>query len=69
MKDKLDCIKIETTAQYTKLTVRDSTLEDTGDYTLEVKNITGVATEIIKVIILGANYFYLIQNVCTYKGF
>lgn len=53
MKDKLDRIKIETTAKYTKLTVRETTLDDTGDYTLEVKNITGVATEIIKVIILG----------------
>lgn len=55
MKDKLERIKIETTAQYTKLMVRETTLEDTGDYTLEVKNITGAATEIIKVIILGEN--------------
>lgn len=53
MKDKLDCIKIETTAKYTKLMVCETTLDDTGDYTLEVKNVTGVVTEIIKVIILG----------------
>lgn len=53
MKDKLDHIKIETTAKYTKLMVRETTLDDTGDYTLEVKNVAGVATEIIKVIILG----------------
>lgn len=55
MKDTLDRIKIETTAKYTKLTVRETTLDDTGDYTLEVKNITGVTTEIIKVVILGEN--------------
>lgn len=53
MKDTLERIKIETTAKYTQLMVRETTLDDTGDYTLEVKNIAGVATDIIKVIILG----------------
>jgi len=56
MKDKLDRIKIETTAKFTKLTVRESTLDDTGDYSLEVKNVTGTASEVIKVIILGENF-------------
>lgn len=55
MKDKLDRIKIETTAKFTKLTVRETTIDDTGDYSLEVKNVTGTATEVIKVIILGEN--------------
>lgn len=62
MKDKLDRIKIETTAKYTKLMVRETTLDDTGDYTLEVKNITGIATEIIKVIILGKKDIFFVQN-------
>lgn len=57
MKDTLDRIKIETTAKFTKLTVRETTIDDTGDYTLEVKNITGTATEVIKVIILGKEHF------------
>lgn len=53
MKDKLDRIKIETTATYTKITVRETTIDDTGDYTLQVKNDSGMATESVKVIILG----------------
>lgn len=58
MKDKLDRIKIETTAKFTKLTVRETTIYDTGDYSLEVKNVTGIATEVIKVVILGENFTF-----------
>lgn len=66
MKDKLDRIKIETTAKYTKLTVRETTIDDTGDYTLEVKNVVGIVTEIIKVIILGKKKLYhFILKVCV----
>lgn len=61
MKDKLDRIKIETTAKFTKLTVRETTIDDTGDYTLEVKNVTGTATEVIKVIILGEKHFIFLK--------
>lgn len=60
MKDKLDRIKIETTVKSTKLTVRETSLEDTGNYTLEVKNVVGIATEIVKVIILGKLWFVII---------
>lgn len=53
MKPKLDRIKIESTATYTKLDVRETTIADTGNYTLQVKNDLGMARETIKVIILG----------------
>lgn len=53
MKANLERIKMETTATYTKLTVRETTIHDTGNYTLKVKNDLGMATETIKVIILG----------------
>lgn len=53
LKDSLDRIKIDSNGKYTHLTIRDTTINDTGDYTLEVKNAVGVATEVIKVIILG----------------
>lgn len=56
---ELDRVKIETTAKYTKLTVRETTIDDTGDYTLEVKNVAGIATEIIKVVILGEYHISL----------
>ncbi|KAJ8416943.1 hypothetical protein AAFF_G00328210 [Aldrovandia affinis] len=49
---ELDRVKVETTGKYTKLTVRETTIDDTGNYALEVKNITGTAREVIKVIIL-----------------
>lgn len=45
-------VKIQSTAKFTKLTVLDTTIDDTGEYTLEVKNITGLITEKIKVVIL-----------------
>lgn len=53
LKDSLDRIKIDNNGSYTHLTIRDTTINDTGEYTLEVKNAIGVATEVIKVIILG----------------
>lgn len=69
MKDKLDRIKIETTAKFTKLTVRETTIYDTGDYSLEVKNVTGTATEVIKVIILGENFtfYFSVQVLQVYS--
>lgn len=53
LKDSLDRIKIESNGKYTHLVIRDTTINDTGDYMLEVKNALGMATEVIKVIILG----------------
>ncbi|KAJ8012935.1 hypothetical protein DPEC_G00048050, partial [Dallia pectoralis] len=44
--------KTQTTRTFSQLTVLDTTIDDTGDYTLEVKNVTGETSEIIKVIIL-----------------
>lgn len=58
MKDTLDRTKIESTGKYTHLVIRETTINDTGDYTLEVKNDVGMATEVIKVIILGKQEFY-----------
>lgn len=46
-------VKIQSTAKFSKLTVLDTTIDDTGVYILEVKNITGITREEIKVIILG----------------
>lgn len=53
LKDSLDRIKIDSNGKYTRLVIRETTINDTGDYTLEVKNAIGMATEVIKVIILG----------------
>lgn len=47
-----DRVKIKTTGKFSKLTISDTTIDDTGDYSLEVKNTVGVITEIIKVVIL-----------------
>lgn len=47
-----DRVKIKTTGKFSKLTVSDTTIDDSGDYTLEVKNVVGVITEVIKVVIL-----------------
>ncbi|KAM7380980.1 hypothetical protein PAMP_004243 [Pampus punctatissimus] len=52
LKDSLDRIKIDSNSKYTHLAIRETTINDTGDYTLEVKNANGMATEVIKVIIL-----------------
>lgn len=47
-----DRVKIKSTGKFSKLTVSDTTIDDTGAYTLEVKNAVGVITEVIKVTIL-----------------
>jgi len=52
LKDSLDRITIDGG----RLTVRDTTINDTGDYALEVKNALGKAREVIKVIILGKRH-------------
>lgn len=46
-------VTVETHTKVTKLTIRETTIRDTGEYTLELKNVTGTASETIKVIILG----------------
>lgn len=63
LKDTLDRIKIDSTSKYTHLVIRETTISDTGDYTLEVKNTIGMATEVIKVIILGKQTFFTKLNV------
>lgn len=47
-----DRVKIKSTGKFSKLTISETTIDDTGDYMLEVKNVVGVITEVIKVIIL-----------------
>lgn len=47
-----DRVKIKSTNKFSKLTVSDTTIDDSGDYTLEVKNVVGVITEVIKAVIL-----------------
>lgn len=51
-----DRVKIKSTGKFSKLTVSDTTIDDTGDYTLEVKNAVGVIKESIKVTILCMCY-------------
>lgn len=53
LKDSLDRIKIDSNGKFTHLVIRETTINDTGNYSLEVKNAVGTATEVIKVIILG----------------
>ncbi|XP_061656401.1 titin-like isoform X2 [Syngnathoides biaculeatus] len=48
-----DRVKIQSTGKFSKLTMSDTTIDDTGNYTLEVKNTVGVTTEVIKVVILS----------------
>lgn len=54
-----DRVKIKSTGKFSKLTVSDTTIDDTGDYTLEVKNVVGVITEVFKVIILCKKHNHL----------
>lgn len=63
LKDSLDRIKIDSDGKYSHLVIRDTTINDTGDYTFEVKNAVGVATEVIKVIILGKETFWTYFNI------
>lgn len=67
LKDSLDRIKIDSNGKYTRLVIRDTTINDTGDYTLEVKNAIGMATEVVKVIILGENSRRL-YTVCVFQA-
>lgn len=46
-------VTVETHTKVAKLTIRETTIKDTGEYTLELKNATGTTSETIKVIILG----------------
>lgn len=46
-------VTVETHTKVAKLTIRETTIKDTGDYVLELKNVTGTTSETIKVIILG----------------
>lgn len=55
-----DRIKIKSTGKFSKLTVSNTTIDDTGDYTLEVKNAVGVISEAIKVIILCKKPFIVL---------
>jgi len=55
MKDSLDRIKIDSNVKFTRLVVRETTINDSENYSLEVKNSVGTAREVIKVIILGRN--------------
>jgi titin len=55
MKDSLERIKIDSNGKYTRLVVRETTINDTGNYSLEVKNSVGTVREVMKVIILGRN--------------
>lgn len=62
-----DRVKIKSTGKFSKLTVSDTTIDDTGAYTLEVKNAVGVTTVVIKVTILGMYhnspiFFMMIQK-------
>lgn len=50
-----DRVKVKSTKTSSKLTVLDTTIDDSGEYTLEVTNIHGVTTEIIKAIVLCKN--------------
>lgn len=54
-------VKIKSTGKFSKITILNTTIDDSGVYTLEVKNVTGVTTEDIKVVILG-KYSFLLKN-------
>lgn len=45
-------VRIKTTGKFSKLVICDTNIDDTGDYTLEVKNTVGLIAEVIKVVIL-----------------
>ena len=47
-----DRIKMTSTGKFSTLTMSDTTIDDSGDYTLEVKNAVGVISEVIKVVVL-----------------
>lgn len=45
-------VRLKSTGKFSKLVICDTNIEDTGDYTLEVKNTVGLIAEVIKVVIL-----------------
>lgn len=45
-------IQLKSTGKFSKLVICDTNIDDTGDYTLELKNDVGLISEVIKVIIL-----------------
>ena len=47
-----DRVKIQSTKTFAKLSVSETTIDDSGEYKLEVKNVVGVITEAIKVVVL-----------------
>lgn len=47
-----DRVKITSTGKFSKLMMSNTTIDDTGNYTLEVKNTVGVTRVDIRVIIL-----------------
>lgn len=47
-----DRVHIKSTGRFSKFVIRDTNIDDTGDYTLEVANVVGLISEVIKVIIL-----------------
>lgn len=47
-----DRVHFKSTGKFSKLVIRDTNIDDTGDYTLEVTNAVGLISEVIKVIIL-----------------
>lgn len=55
-------VKIKSTGKFSKLTMSDTTINDTGDYSLEVKNVVGVITEVIKVVVLCKKFSLLLFN-------
>lgn len=47
-----DRVQHKSTGKHSKLVISNTNIDDTGDYTLEVKNAVGLISEVIKVIIL-----------------
>jgi len=54
---KTERVTIQSTGKFSKLTMSDTTIDDSGDYTLEVKNVVGVITEVVKVVVLCKETF------------
>lgn len=49
---KTERVTIQSTGKFSKLTMSNTTIDDSGDYALEVKNVVGVITEVVKVVVL-----------------
>ncbi|KAK5920276.1 hypothetical protein CgunFtcFv8_024102 [Champsocephalus gunnari] len=50
---KTERVTIQSTGKFSKLTMSHTTIDDSGDYALEVKNVVGVITEVVKVVVLS----------------